>query len=268
MHDEYHFTSIFVTHDQEEALELSDQVVVMSQGQVEQVNSPTGLYARPESRFVFDFLGHVNVLSGLVKGQKLVQGDAWVSLPGGIRQDQEAQLYLRPPHEVQLSRSPPAAKARLPPLRIEAISLIGSEVRIELAPPEGWQSDEIWEIGMSHAEFARQNPPTRGELWYAVPDVGHLFVADSVQPRTIDWQYTEQPTPAICDRRSGGYPPAVVVTQRLVALHSVQPEPAVFHQSPDIRVTPPDYRFNTFRRCIDHHRKAHWLMAPVLTVEY
>ncbi|HCL39376.1 MAG TPA: sulfate ABC transporter ATP-binding protein, partial [Marinobacter hydrocarbonoclasticus] len=72
LHDEYHFTSIFVTHDQEEALELSDQVVVMSQGQVEQVNSPTGLYARPESRFVFDFLGHVNVLSGLVKGQKLV----------------------------------------------------------------------------------------------------------------------------------------------------------------------------------------------------
>jgi sulfate transport system ATP-binding protein len=185
LHDEYHFTSIFVTHDQEEALELSDQVVVMSQGQVEQVNSPTGLYARPESRFVFDFLGHVNVLSGLVKGQKLVQGDAWVSLPG-IRQDQEAQLYLRP-HEVQLSRSP-AAKARLP-LRIEAISLIGSEVRIELAP-EGWQSDEIWEIGMSHAEFARQTP-TRGELWYAVPDIGHLFVADSVQPRTIDWQYTE-----------------------------------------------------------------------------
>jgi sulfate transport system ATP-binding protein len=185
LHDEYHFTSIFVTHDQEEALELSDQVVVMSQGQVEQVNSPTGLYARPESRFVFDFLGHVNVLSGLVKGQKLVQGDAWVSLPG-VRHDQEAQLYLRP-HEVQLSRSP-AAKARLP-LRIEAISLIGSEVRIELAP-EGWQSDEIWEIGMSHAEFARQNP-TRGELWYAVPDVGHLFVADSVQPRTIDWQYTE-----------------------------------------------------------------------------
>src|SRR5690554_5121293 len=46
LHDEFHFTSIFVTHDQEEALELSDQVVVMSQGKVEQVNSPTGLYAQ------------------------------------------------------------------------------------------------------------------------------------------------------------------------------------------------------------------------------
>ncbi|MHA7854485.1 sulfate/molybdate ABC transporter ATP-binding protein [Marinobacter shengliensis] len=184
LHDEFHFTSIFVTHDQEEALELSDQVVVMSQGQVEQVNEPTDLYARPESRFVFDFLGHVNVISGVVKHHKLVQGDAWVSLPGQ-KSDQEAQLYLRP-HEVHLARAP-AIHARLP-LRIEAISLIGSEVRIELVPL-GWNSDEIWEVGMSHNEFARHNP-SRGELWYAVPDIGHLFVADNAQPRSVDWAYT------------------------------------------------------------------------------
>ncbi len=183
LHDEYHFTSIFVTHDQEEALELSDQVVVMSQGKVEQVDSPTELYARPDSRFVFDFLGHVNVLSGVVKGQKLTQGDAWVSLPGA-KSDQEAQLYLRP-HEVQLSRTA-NAHARLP-LRIESISLIGSEVRIELQP-QGWQSTELWETGMSHAEFASQNP-ARGELWYAVPNVGHLFFEDSHQPKTVDWHY-------------------------------------------------------------------------------
>lgn len=185
LHDEYHFTSIFVTHDQEEALELSDQVVVMSQGQVEQVNTPTALYARPESRFVFDFLGHVNTMVGLVKGQKLVQGDAWISLPG-VRNDQEAQLYLRP-HEVQLARAP-SVHAKLP-LRIASISLIGSEVRIELMP-EGWQSDEVWEVGMSHSDFARQNP-TRGELWYAVPEVGHLFLADGAEPRAINWQFAE-----------------------------------------------------------------------------
>jgi sulfate transport system ATP-binding protein len=184
LHDEFHFTSIFVTHDQEEALELSDQVVVMSQGKVEQVNSPTGLYARPESRFVFDFLGHVNVLSGVVKGQSLVQGNARIALPGVVN-NQEAQLYLRS-HEVQLAKAP-VAHARLP-LRIEAVSLIGSEVRIELAP-EGWESNEIWEVGMSHGEFARHNP-TRGELWYAIPAVGHLFAGDSAQPETVDWHNT------------------------------------------------------------------------------
>ena len=189
LHDEFHFTSIFVTHDQEEALELSDQVVVMSHGQVEQVNEPAALYARPESRFVFDFLGHVNVLPGVVKGQKLSQGDAWVSLPG-IQGETNAQLYMRP-HEVQLARAP-TSHARLP-LRIESVSLIGSEVRIELQP-EGWRSQDLWEIGMSHNEFARQNP-TRGDLWYAVPDIGHLFLDNHNQPRTVDWQY---PATATC----------------------------------------------------------------------
>jgi sulfate transport system ATP-binding protein len=183
LHDEFHFTSIFVTHDQEEALELSDQVVVMSHGQVEQVNEPATLYARPESRFVFDFLGHVNVLEGKLKNQKLTQGDACVSLPS-IQGDREAQLYMRP-HEVQLARAP-SAHARLP-LRIESVSLIGSEVRLELQP-EGWHSQALWEIGMSHNEFARY-APARGDLWYAVPDIGHLFTYAGSQPRTVDWHY-------------------------------------------------------------------------------
>src|SRR5690554_8111633 len=101
----------------------------MSQGKVEQVNSPTGLYARPESRVVFDFLGHANVLSGVVKGQGLVQGNARVSLPGVVT-NQEAQSYLRPPEE-QLAR-PPAAHAR-PPLPSEGTGLPGPGRGVELA---------------------------------------------------------------------------------------------------------------------------------------
>ncbi|GGE76098.1 sulfate/thiosulfate import ATP-binding protein CysA 1 [Streptosporangium jomthongense] len=190
LHDEFHFTSIFVTHDQEEALELSDQVVVMSQGNVEQVNEPTELYARPDSRFVFDFLGQVNVLSGEVKHGSLSQGNAWVTVPG-IRHQGNAQLYLRP-HEVRLATTP-AAHANLP-LRIEAVSLIGSEVRVELRP-EGWtseSSDNIWEVGISHAEFNQQRP-TRGDLRYAVPEVGHLFTGKDTQPTTVSWAEAESP---------------------------------------------------------------------------
>jgi len=188
LHDEFHFTSIFVTHDQEEALELSDQVVVMSQGQVEQVNEPIELYARPESRFVFDFLGQVNVISGQVKQGSLSQGNAWVTLPG-IQHKGDAQLYLRP-HEVRLATAP-VSHANLP-LRIEAVSLIGSEVRVELRP-EGWQSegsDNIWEVGISHAEFNSQRP-TRGDLRYAVPQVGHLFTGNDAQPATVNWAEAE-----------------------------------------------------------------------------
>lgn len=189
LHDEFHFTSLFVTHDQEEALELSDQVVVMSQGHVEQVNEPTELYARPDSRFVFDFLGQVNVLSGEVKHGTLSQGNAWVTVPG-IQHQGDAQLYLRP-HEVRLATAP-SPRANLP-LRIEAVSLIGSEVRVELRP-EGWESegsDNIWEVGISHAEFNQQRP-VRGDLRYAVPEVGHLFTGTGARPATVGWAEAEQ----------------------------------------------------------------------------
>ena len=181
LHDEFHFTSVFVTHDQEEALELSDQVVVMSHGRVEQVNAPTELYARPESRFVFDFLGQVNEFSGQLQEGRLVQGDAWVRLPESPA-GSEAQLYLRP-HEVRLT-SEPSEQAHFP-FCIEAISLIGSEVRVELKA-QGWQSEDVWEVGISHAEFNRRQP-RRGDRCYAVPDIGHLFAEGQDQPRTISW---------------------------------------------------------------------------------
>ncbi len=60
LHDEMHITSVFVTHDQEEALELADRVVVMNGGRIEQVGTPTEVYEHPASPFVYDFLGNVN----------------------------------------------------------------------------------------------------------------------------------------------------------------------------------------------------------------
>ncbi len=183
LHDEFHFTSVFVTHDQEEALELSDQVVVMSQGRIEQVNHPTELYARPESRFVFDFLGHVNVMSGEVADGKLSQGDAWIELPDSTDLEQ-AQLYLRP-HEVHLLQQP-TRQAHLP-FCIEAVNLIGAEVRVELKA-RGWECDDIWEVGISHAEFNRWQP-ARGDTCYVAPDVGHLFSGQSEKPRTLVWTF-------------------------------------------------------------------------------
>lgn len=181
LHDELHFTSVFVTHDQEEALELSDQVVVMSAGKIEQVDDPRSLYAQPESRFVFDFLGHVNVFEGTLQGQRLVQADGWIELPEQADGD-TVQLYLRP-HEVRLQNEP-VGHANLP-LRIESISLIGAEVRLELTPC-GWHSEEPWEVGISHAEFNRWQPQ-RGDRCYAVPDVGHLFNNEGQPPRTLNW---------------------------------------------------------------------------------
>ena len=67
-HDQYHITSIFVTHDQEEAFEVADKVVVMSQGRVEQAGTPIEVFEHPANAFVMDFLGNVNKLPVRVEG--------------------------------------------------------------------------------------------------------------------------------------------------------------------------------------------------------
>ena len=181
LHDELHFTSVFVTHDQEEALELSDQVVVMNHGRIEQVDPPQTVYERPASRFVFDFLGRVNIVTGQINDQVLGQGPAWVRLPEACP-TAAAQLYLRP-HEVRLCDA--AGDDAHLPFRVEAINLIGAEVRVELRP-EGWESPELWEVGMTHADFNRRRPQ-RGDRCFAQPTVGHLFVESRAGPRTMLW---------------------------------------------------------------------------------
>lgn len=190
LHEEFQFTSVFVTHDQEEALELSDQVAVMSAGRVEQVDSPQNLYAEPGSRFVFEFLGQVNVFAGELQEQTLTNGNAWVRLPSSAT-DATGQLYMRP-HEVQL-QSMSAAHAHLP-LRIESISLVGAEVRLELSAT-GWSMPTPWEIGITHAQFNRWQP-TRGDACFAVPRVAHVFTDNAQTPETLHWQAGELDDPA------------------------------------------------------------------------
>lgn len=190
LHSEFHFTSVFVTHDQEEALELSDQVAVMSAGTIEQVDSPQRLYAEPDSRFVFDFLGHVNVFDGRLEEQVIRQGEAWVRLSEPVA-SKDLQLYMRS-HEVRL-QTMPAVHAHLP-LRIESVNLVGAEVRLELAPI-GWDSAEPWEIGITHAQFNSWQPK-RGDHCYAVPGVAHAIGEDSDAPRTLRWKAGEMDDPA------------------------------------------------------------------------
>src|SRR5207237_8012013 len=75
LHDEIHITSVFVTHDQEEALEVADQVVVMNQGRIEQIGSPDEVYNHPASPFVYNFLGNVNLFHGRMdEGQPVIHG--------------------------------------------------------------------------------------------------------------------------------------------------------------------------------------------------
>jgi sulfate transport system ATP-binding protein len=97
LHDEIHVTSIFVTHDQEEAMELADRVVVMNHGRIEQMGSTDELYERPASPFVFDFLGDTNVLPADVRagGVFLPGADRPISSDGS-RTAGPVDVYVRP----------------------------------------------------------------------------------------------------------------------------------------------------------------------------
>lgn len=106
LHEEMHVTTVFVTHDQEEAFEVADQVVVMKQGQIEQAGTPQDVFDHPATPFVMDFLGHVNVFHGrLEAGQMHLPGFAMEYPEYKNSESRNATAYVRP-HEVELDRTP------------------------------------------------------------------------------------------------------------------------------------------------------------------
>src|SRR5687767_6220856 len=104
LHHELHITSILVTHDQEEALEVADRVVVMNNAKIEQVGTPEEVFHKPTSEFVIDFLGNVNVFRGRIEnGRAMVAGLA-LDLPEyADREAPSANVYVRP-HELEIER--------------------------------------------------------------------------------------------------------------------------------------------------------------------
>ncbi|MGH8506249.1 MAG: sulfate/molybdate ABC transporter ATP-binding protein [Stenotrophobium sp.] len=102
LHDKTGYTTIFVTHDQEEALELADRVVVMNRGRIEQVGTTGEVYEHPATPFVFDFLGSVNILPGQVQERRLrVDGTELILETGGIHPNGAVDVYVRP-HDLRV----------------------------------------------------------------------------------------------------------------------------------------------------------------------
>jgi sulfate transport system ATP-binding protein len=105
LHDEIHLTSILVTHDQEEALEVADRVVVMNESRIEQIGTPAEVFHQPASRFVMEFLGQVNVFHGRVRNGQAMLGDWTLEYPAYTAQrEQSATVYMRP-HELDIQRT-------------------------------------------------------------------------------------------------------------------------------------------------------------------
>jgi len=137
LHSELGVTSLLVTHDQEEALELANEVVVMHQGRVEQVGSPDDVYNRPATRFVAGFVGAANVLRAVVEGGRVRIGDGWaVAGPhgdgwAGLGDGARVHAYVRP-HEVAIAAGPPGSGTAS--AAVERLTNLGyaSKVRLRL----------------------------------------------------------------------------------------------------------------------------------------
>jgi sulfate transport system ATP-binding protein len=129
LHDEMHITSVFVTHDQDEALEVADRVVVMNEGRIQQVGTPQQVYDHPANAFVTQFLGQVNRFHGRVEGgQAHVAGLAW---PAADAPDQAGVHAFVRPHELELVR-PGDADDDAPVARVEQVLAVGATVRVLL----------------------------------------------------------------------------------------------------------------------------------------
>ncbi|KVC58681.1 sulfate/molybdate ABC transporter ATP-binding protein [Burkholderia stagnalis] len=135
LHDDLHISTIFVTHDQEEALEVADRIVVLNRGRVEQVGSPQDVYDHPQSAFVYEFLGAANRLPGTVADRGFVAEGAAAPIDVDADFAGPAHAYVRP-HDLQLW---PTGEGRRDGIAVDVRRVVplGGSVRVELEARAG-----------------------------------------------------------------------------------------------------------------------------------
>lgn len=147
LHDEFHITSIFVTHDQEEALDVADRIVVMNNGKIEQIGSPDEVYTNPNSPFVYDFLGNVNLFKGRLHNGKLMQGEVALDVPDALTHTNDNVIGYVRPHDIHIEKTIIPGTV---PVKISHIHLLGPIVQIELRRED---LDEFLEAELSKEQF-------------------------------------------------------------------------------------------------------------------
>jgi sulfate/thiosulfate transport system ATP-binding protein len=161
LHDEIHVTSVFVTHDQEEALEVADRVVVINHGKVEQVGAPDEVYDHPATAFVASFLGAVNLFHGRVAdGQLQIGADALAV--GGEHPPTEAAVGFVRPHEFELR--PLNGEGGGLPARIARVVAVGPLAQVELTRDNGQlievsiPRDTLRQLGLAEGDAVQLHP--------------------------------------------------------------------------------------------------------------
>ena len=191
LHDELHVTSIFVTHDQEEALEVADRVVVINKGKIEQEGTPQEVWENPASPFVYGFLGDVNLFKGRAKdGQVyLEEGIQLESSEAHGAVDKNAFAYVRP-HELDVARYSPGqntdGNGRTTGLvvQLSRAIVVGPIARLELIAAEDTQagdnaeSEQLIEAQIPAEQF-RAMDLREGETLVVTPRRAKVFLDEA-----------------------------------------------------------------------------------------
>jgi sulfate transport system ATP-binding protein len=168
LHEEIRLTSVFVTHDQEEALELADRIVIMNEGRVEQDASPAEVFDRPASPFVMNFLGNVNIFHGRVEQGRALLGPLAVDYPEHAAADPRPAAGYARPHELEVARADTGGGLWA---TLETANLAGAIVRLELLADDR----RVLQVEVARENYDALNPKI-GERLYVRPRKLRVFV--------------------------------------------------------------------------------------------
>jgi sulfate transport system ATP-binding protein len=172
LHDEIHIASVFVTHDQEEALEVADRVAIINQGRLEQVGTPQEVHDNPANAFVYNFLGNVNLFHGRIdKGRARIEA-LDIELPEGASGGEGPALGYARPYEINISRydeDHSAIKAT-----IQHIFGVGPVVKLELQRSD---TGTLLEAELDRGRFSELDVKL-GEVVFVTPRNLRVFAED------------------------------------------------------------------------------------------
>jgi len=181
LHERIPVTTVLVTHDQEEALEVADRVVIMNQGRIEQIGTPEEVFHHPASEFVVTFLGNVNLFHGRVEAGHAVFGDTvvWANGVGHGAEGREARVFVRP-HELEIGRQPRDRQAVQ--ASVARIQSAGPIVRVELVQRNtgdgaAGSAAAAIQVELGHERYRDLNLAPGDTVFLSVKDA-RVFVGD------------------------------------------------------------------------------------------
>ena len=165
LHEQIHITTLFVTHDQEEALEVAGRVAILRDGKIEQVGTPREVYDHPATPFVYDFLGDVNSFKGRVSNGNMHIGESKFAAPEHFGEGDSSATALVRSHDIRVTRDPASPAAF--PAKVVRFSVVGAIVRLELERENG----ESFTAQLSKELFQELNPQPGGRVYVELQNV-------------------------------------------------------------------------------------------------